>query len=185
MKKVALIFLLYIVSISCNGQSNADSITTTWTKYLVVNDRQQIMLQYDTYYKAWELEGAGYEGPITLRNLMDSIALNLGFKYDSYKLGGLFTYQKPQRYRVTLKPVYIVHFSSYINGISFTDTANTKWFNLEDAKKLIPYPTMNLIIDQLMKFPNNVWGGAFEEYNYNKPGGTKWRIIEPFYKLKD
>ncbi len=182
MKKILTGIFLFI-SFSAFSQTIADSITTTWTKYLVMNDQQQILLRYDKSYKAWELEGTGYEGPITLRNLMDSVAIYLGFKYDSYKLGCIFTYQKPKRYRVTIKSVYVVHFTGYTNGTSFADTTRTKWFSLHEAKKIIPYPTMVLILEQLIKYPNTVWGGAFEEYNYNMPEGTKWKIIEPFYKL--
>ncbi len=183
MKNILATTLILLVSFHCFSQTRADSITTTWTKYLVMNDSKQILLRYDNSYQAWELEGVGYEGPITLKNLMDSVAIYLGFKYDTYKLGGMFTYQKPNRYRVTVKPIYVVHFTGYTNGNSFSDTTRTKWFSLEEAKRIIPYPTMVLIIDQLIKYPNNVWGGAFEEYNYNQPEGTKWKIIEPFYKL--
>ena len=182
-KKIFTILLISLIYFQISSQTRADSVSITWTKYLVMNDQKQILLRHDKSYNAWELEGAGYEGPLTLKNLMDSVAIFLGFKYDTYKLGGIFTYQKPNRYRVTIKPVYVVHFTGYINNSSFTDTSSTKWFSLQDAKKIIPYPTMVLIIEHLIQFPDIVWGGAFEEYNYNSQDGIKWKIIEPFYKL--
>ncbi len=160
-----------------------DNITIIWTKYLIMNDSNQMLLEYDKNYKAWELPGAGFERPITFKNLMDSVAVDLGFKYDDYKLGGIFTYQKPGGNRILIKPYYVVHFTGYTNGNSFSDTSQTKWVSIDVAKKIIPYPTMVLILEQLIKYPTTVWGGAFEEYNYDPPGATKWKVIEPFYKL--
>jgi hypothetical protein len=183
MKITLASLILILVTFQFFSQTRADSISITWAKYLVMNDSNQILLCYDEDYKAWELEGTGYEGPITLKNLLDSIAFYLGFRYNGCKLGGVFTYQKPNRYRVTIKPVFVAHFTGYTNGNSFTNPKRTKWFSLEEAKRIIPYPTMVLIIDQLIRYPNTVWGAAFEEYNYNMPEGTKWKIIEPFYKL--
>src|SRR5262245_58301674 len=98
------------VASTASAQTAADSISITWTKYIIMNDRQEVLLCYDEDYKAWELTGCGYEGPITFRNLMDSLADFLGIKYDDYKLGGIFSYFKPNRYRATIKPYYVVHF---------------------------------------------------------------------------
>ncbi len=184
-------FLNYLLIVLCcfmfqtrgSAQSKSDSISTTWVKYLIVNDSNQLLLRYDNAYKAWELEGVGYEGPITFKSLTDSMAAYLGFTYDSLRLGGLFTYQKPNRYRVTVKPFYVLHFSGYTNGKCFADTARTKWFSLTEAKQLIPFPTMVLVIDQLLKYPKTFWGAAFEEYNYTDLKAVKWRVIEPFYRL--
>ena len=165
------------------GQSRVDSINITWTKYIILNDQNKVLLRYDDSYKAWELTGCGYEGPISFKNLMDSVAQFLGIKYGRYKLGGVFSYTRPGRYRATVKPYYVVHFTGYSNGKTFSDTLNTKWVSVDEAKKIIPYPTMVMILNQLTKYPNNVWGGAFEEYNYDPPSATKWKVIEPFYKL--
>jgi hypothetical protein len=178
-----LIVVFFIYTNLVFSQTIADSINITWTKYIIINDKSEVLLRYVETFKAWELTGCGYEGSITLKNLMDSVAIFLGIKYDSYKLGGMFTYTKPGRYRATIKPYFIVHFTGYINEKYFTDTLNTKWVSIQEAKKIIPYPTMVMILDQLIKFPNNVWGGAFEEYNYSPPTATKWKVIEPFYKL--
>jgi hypothetical protein len=161
-----------------------DSMSITWTKYIITNDKNQVMLCFDKYYKAWELPGIGYEGPVTFKSLLDSYSVFLGINYDDFRLGGLFSYFKPGRNRVIIKPYFIVHFSGYAEGNSFKDTAGTKWTDIEEAKKIIPYPTMVLILDQLTKYPENVWGGAFEEYNYIPVDSTKWKVIEPFYKLK-
>lgn len=148
-----------------------------------MNDLNQVLLVYDKNYDAWELEGANYRGSITLKKLLDSVTLNLGIKYDNYKLGGIFSYHNPKRYKVVLKQYYIVHFANYINGKSFKDSSQTKWVSVEEARKIIPYPTMVLILNQLIEQPNKVWGGAFEEYNYKPLKDIKWRVVESFYAL--
>ena len=183
MKNIITGLILTCTTCILFGQTRADSISVTWTKYIITNDKNQVLLRYDKNYKDWELTGCGYEGPITLKNLMDTLAGFLGIKYDTYKLGGMFSYFKPGRYRATIKPYYTVHFTGYTNGKNFADTLNTKWVDINEAEKIIPYPTMVMILKQLTKYPKTVWGGAFEEYNYDPPSATKWKVIEPFYKL--
>jgi hypothetical protein len=183
MKPLCTIIIVLILAVNLRAQNRADSISTTFSKFVVLNDKKQVLLVYSSYYKAWELPGTAYEGPITFNNLLDTCANYFGIKYKDAKLGGLFTYFKPSRYRATIKPYFVMRFIGYAHGNQFSDTANTKWFDVEKAKKIIPYPTMVLILDQLLKYKGDVWGAAFEEYNYDPPSGTKWRIIEPFYKL--
>ena len=182
--RIALVFLslAYIVR-PIHAQTASDSISVTWTKYIIINDSNQVLLGYDKSYHAWELPGFSYEGPISLKNLMDSVGHFLGIRYDDYALGGLFTYSKPGRYRTTIKPFFTVRFKGYLNGASFRFPGRTKWAGLDSARKIIPYPTMVMILDQLTKYPKTVWGGAFEEYDYDSPSGIKWKVLDPFYKL--
>ena len=178
----AVIFHLTFFGVS--AQSKSDSTTTiTWTKYIILNEKNQILLRFDKNFKDWELPGCGYDGPISFKNLMDSLSIYIGFNYKDYKLSGLFSYSKPGKYRAIIKPYFIARFNGYRNSNSFNDTINTKWMALDLAIKSIPYPTMTMILEQLTKFPEFIWGGSFQEYNYNQPGGTKWKIIEPLYKL--
>ena len=186
--KQCLRIMLFLVALflsqsPVHAQTRADSISTTWAKYIFHNDQNEVLLVYDTYYKAWELPGCGYEGPISLNNLMDSLAYHYGITYDSMKLGGIFTYTNPGRYRTSIKPYFAVHFSGYINGNSFRNPKRMKWVGIEEAMKTIPYPTMKLILGQLTKSPRAVWGGAFEEYGYMPPDTLTWKVVEPFYLL--
>jgi hypothetical protein len=183
MKNTTFLLLLSFCFVNLFGQTKADSVSVIYPKYLIMNDLNQVLLVYDKNYDAWEFEGTYYRGSITLKNLLDSITLNLGVKYDNCKLGGIFSYHNPKKYKVFLKQYYIVHFTDYINGKSFKDPSQTKWVSIEEARKIIPYPTMVLILDQLTEQPNKVWGGAFEEYNYKPLTDIKWKVIEPFYEL--
>jgi len=184
MNKINLLIFILVFAVKISfAQTVLDSISITWTKYIILNDKNEVLLRYDNYYKAWELTGCGYDGPISFKNLMDTLADYLGIRYDTYRLGGVFTYTKPGRYRATVKPYFVVHFIGYTNGKCFSDSINTKWVSIEEANKMIPYPTMVMILNQLTKYPDTIWGGAFEEYNYIPPTATKWKIIEAFYKL--
>jgi len=182
--RIILVILFFVVADhSVYAQSVADSISVTWTKYIILNDSNQVLLMFDKSYNAWELPGTGYRGPISLRNTMDSVAQFSGIRYDDYALGGIFTYSKPGAYRTTVKPFFTARFKGYLDGQSLRYPKRMKWVDLDAAKKIIPYPTMVMILEQLTKYPKTVWGGAFEEYDYNSPGGTKWKVIEPFYGL--
>lgn len=172
-----------ICTLDIPAQTLEDSISITWTKYIILNENNEVLLRYDARYKAWELTGCGYEGPISFKNLMDSVAVYLGIRYDSFRLGGLFSYVKPGRYRTTIKPYFVVRCTGYTNGKYFADTVHTRWMSIEEAKKAIPYPTMVQILEQLTRFPTTVWGASFEEYTKGGTDEILWRVVEQFYPL--
>jgi metallo-beta-lactamase class B len=161
---------------------------TVGVKALFQNDRDEVLLTFDDHRQAWEVPGTTHQGRATLRDLMDTVAQEIGITYGEYRIGGLFTYHNPQSGTTIVRPYYRARFRRYINSKGFTDGTKTKWFSLREAKKVIPYPASVRIVEKLLRDPARVWGGAFEEYGYTSPmtdpGAVKFRIIEDFYQLK-
>ncbi len=125
------------------------------------------------------------DGPISIKSYIDSAAKEIGITYKSFRLGGIFTYIFPDKYRTFIRPYFVVQFRDYFNGHNFVDTSY-KWFSLANAIKLIPYPASSKIVEQILLQPQSVWAATFEEYGYTNPIDTtkiKFRFIEHFYKL--
>lgn len=177
-----------------NGGSSAGPVkaanvnASVGVKALFQNDREEILLVFDDRRQAWEVPGTAHEGQATMRNLMDTMAQEIGITYGDYRLGGLFTYHNPQSGATIVRPYYTAKFRGYIDGKGFKDGEKTRWFGFSEAKKVIPYPASVRIVEKLLGEPTTIWGGAFEEHGYTSPMTertvVKFRIIEDFYQLK-
>ena len=186
MKHALIITALLIKTVFSFSKTKADSISVTFPKILIVNDKNEILLSFDNNRKAYEVPSNGLiNGPISFKSYIDTMAKEIGISYRSFRLGGIFTYIFPDKYRTFIRPYFVVQFSKYTNGTNLLDTAY-KWFSFNEALKEIKYPASEKIVERLMKKIKNVWAATFEEYGYTNPidvSKIKFRIIEDFYKI--
>ena len=184
---IFLAFCLLTLIASSFAQTPADSISSTFPKFLVRNEKGQVLLVYDTDRQAWEVPGLQYAGPISFKNSVDKAAKEFGISYDQMGLGGLFTYHYPYRYKTVIRPYFTMHFTGFLDGKDFSQIASFKWFDTKDIEKVILYPASAMIVKQIIQYPKTVWSAAFEEYGYTNPmtdpSKIKFRVIEPFYKF--
>ncbi|WP_310393952.1 hypothetical protein [Hymenobacter sp.] len=184
----SLVFYLLSLTNPLYAQTIVDSISTTNPKFLVRNQKGQLLLVYDENRKAWEVPGLQYAGPISFQELADKAAQEFGIKYTKFSLGGLFTYHYPNRYKTIIRPYFTMVFAGFTNEDAFKKAGHFQWFNFNQIKDTIPYPASVMIVEKLVKKPKTLWAGAFEEYGYTNPitnpSVIKFRIIEPIYKLK-
>jgi hypothetical protein len=145
-------------------------------------------LIFDANRQAWEVPGTHYTGPITFKNLADSVAKEYGIKYKKFKLAGLFTYHYPTQYKVVIRPYFTMLFTDFVNGESFREGSRIQWFDPKKIKQVLLYPASVLIVEKIIGDPKTVWAGAFEEYGYTNPMTdptvVKFRVVEPLYQLK-
>lgn len=170
------------------GQTKADSISGTAPKFLIRNQRGQILLIFDQNRQAWEVPGTTYAGPITFQNLLDSMAKEYGITYKKFALSGLFTYHYPGRYKTIVRPYFTAVCTGFRDGKSFSPHVRLQWVDPTQIKHVLLYPASVMIVEQVIKKPKTVWAGAFEEYGYTNPmtdpSVIKFRVVEPLYKLK-
>lgn len=190
MRQYKLIILISLLALTTSNiliaQTKADSISIIFPKVLVINDKKQVLLSYDSDRKAFEVPSMGtIDGPISYKSYIDTTAQNMGIKYKNLKLGGLFTYIFPKEYSTYIRPYFVVEFTGYSNGKSLADSSY-KWFSYKDAIKEIPYPASSMITERIVLKPKTVWGATFEEYGYTNPvdkSKIKFKILEDFFKL--
>ena len=185
MKIIVLFFLLFSPLVSFS-QTRADSISLTFPKILIINKKQEILLAFDSNRKAYEIPSIGViKGPISFKSYLDKAAREFGITYDFYRLGGLFTYVFPDKYRTFIRPYFIIQVSGYINGHGLPD-ATCKWFRIDEALTEIKYPASAAITKKILGNPKAVWSATFEEYGYTNPidvSKIKFRIVEDFTKI--
>lgn len=156
-------------------------------KVMFRNDKDEIMLVFDDRRQAWEVPGATHQGQATTKQMIDSVARDLGITFTDLRLGGLFTYHNPESGTTIVRPYYTARLRGSLEGSGVKVEAKTKWFSPAEATKAIPYRASVQIIEKLMREPEHVWAAAFEEHGYTSPmtdhTNVKFRVIEDFYRL--
>ena len=156
-------------------------------KALFRNGKDEILLVFDDRRQAWEVPGTTHQGQLTVRNVVDAVARDLGISYTDLRLGGLFTYHNPESGTTIVRPYYTARFRGDPEEMSANNKVKSKWFSPAEATKVIPYPASVQIIDRLLRAPDHVWAAAFEEYGYTSPMTdrtvVKFRVLEDFYRL--
>jgi hypothetical protein len=186
LKSCVLSLFVLVSFLSSFSQTEADSISLTFPKIVIINSKKEILLAFDKNRKAYEVPSIGtIDGPISFRSYIDKAAKSIGITYKKFRLGGIFTYIFPNKYRTFIRPYFVVQFLDYVNGQTFRDTSY-KWFSLNNALKEIPYPASARIIEKIVSHSKNVWAATFEEYGYTNPvdrSKITFNIIEDFYNL--
>jgi len=181
-----LLPLLLVCAGTVNAQTRADSISLFFPKVIITDSSHRVLLVYDNSRKAYEIPSIGtMAGPLSVKEYIQKTAAEIGITYRGFRLGGMFTYIFPDKYRTFIRPYFVVQSSGYTNGTGLADTS-CHWFSKEEAVALIPYPASALIVRQLLEKPAIVWGGSFEEYGYTNPVDTskiRFRQLEHFYPL--
>jgi hypothetical protein len=187
MRSTLLILIGLITGTAAMSQTPADSISVTFPKIVVVNGDNRVLLTFDKNRQAYELPSIGFlNGPISWKQYVDSAATEIGVEYSSFRLGGIFTYIFPDKFRTFIRPYFVLKFRSYLNGTSVKGSAY-QWFSFSNAIKKIPYPASARILERILSKPSTVWAATFEEYNYTNPidkSKMQFRVLEGFYKLK-
>ena len=185
MKNIVLLFLLSSPLVS-HSQTKADSISLTVPKILVLNEHQEVLLIFDNNRKAYEVPSIGViQGPVSFKSYLDASAREFGITYVSYRLGGLFTYVFPDKYRTLIRPYFVIQITGYTSGRKLANAAY-KWFPLREALQEIKYPASASITKKILDNPKAVWSATFEEYGYTNPvdvSKIKFRVVEDFSKI--
>ena len=185
--KFCSLLLFTLISFSSTfSQTKADSISLTFPKVVIINNKNEILLAFDKNRKAYEVPSSGtMDGPISFKSYIDKAMGSIGITYKHFRLGGIFTYIFPDSYGTFIRPYFVVQFLDYSNGQSLRDTSY-KWFSLNHALKEIPYPASAKIIEKIITHPKSVWAATFQEYGYTSPidkSKIKFKVLEDFYKL--
>ncbi|BAV06318.1 hypothetical protein SAMN05421788_106381 [Filimonas lacunae] len=181
-----VLFFFVAQPILLTAQTKADSISLIFPKAVIVNKKNEVLLAYDANRKAYEVPSIGtLQGPVSIKQYLDKTAAEIGVTFQRFRLGGMFSYIFPDKYRTFVRPYFVVEVTGYVNGKGVADTT-CKWFPREQAIRLIPYPASALIVRQVLTQPQKVWAASFEEYGYTNPVDTskiRFKQLESFYPM--
>lgn len=171
-----LIALLTLVSLSASA---ADKIST-FHRLLVFNDNNELLLVKIKGPGFWVTPGWYQDGKTMLHEGLSKAADDYGLTITDTKLRGVFTLTNQRDNSLSIRNFFtmkstdkVTRMPKYIEEI--------KWLTVNEAKKFMNFPHINLLIDEVMNHPNHVRSGGV--YRFKEDGEEKLKIVESFQNM--
>jgi hypothetical protein len=132
-------------------------------QYLIVkNDNNEILMMKNQ--AGWHTLAMRSTANQSIKEALDSLAGTIGISIESPKLAGLYTYKfegLPDHKQVSFR----THFTARYKGgeVVQPQDANREyhWVAIPDAMSRITFESLKLETSQILKHPQQVWGGSF------------------------
>ncbi len=180
MKK--LISILFILSLlSCHQNENVHQDPThnfTVYRLIILNDKNEMLMSSEE--SVWAAPFLLFNQRQFLQEGLNDLAKSYGIKTTVPKLHGYFSYKYEYHPYATLRSYFVAH---YISGeIKVPENmGDAQWMPIPEAIEKNSVTSIKQITEQIIKFPNTVWGGSFLVSRTDGSHPTK--IVEPFYPL--
>lgn len=178
MKKVLLLPLILLFSQSIVAQETEKP--STFHRLLVFNNQNELLVVRVKNSNRWVTPGWYQDNSLTIKDGLDELARSYGIKVIAPTLRGVFTLRTEQNPQISTRLIY----STKIAGgkIKMPDMIDEiRWLSVSKAMEIMTFPHINAQLEQLTKFPDNIWGGS--QLMYQENGVYKVKIIEGFYPL--
>lgn len=163
------------------GQNNPHRDPThnfTVHRLIIVNDQHEMLMIREQH--VWATPSFVYHERQYVKESLDSLARAYGLQISDVKLRGQFSYKYDYHPYATLRHYYQ---AKYVDGevVVPEGMAEVKWLPIDEAIKINTVTSIKQITEQIMKFPETIWGGAFMVSHVGDEHPTK--MVEPFYPL--
>ena len=157
----------------------ADKISE-FHRLLIFNSQNKLMVVKIKNTDYWVTPGIYSKTKVGINGDLHKLAAEYGLTVSQPDLRGIFTLKNKQT-SIELKR----HFFNVnvIDGEVNTpdNIEEIKWLSIDDAVKTITFPHINLLIKQVMTYPENIWGGTV--LRYKDQGKFKAQMISDFMPL--
>lgn len=179
MNKMILILIFSFFQL-ISAQSEND--ISTFHRLLILNSNNELMVVKIQDANFWVTPGFYQNSNQTIKQGLDSIASTYGLKTESPQLKGIFLLQREVNgmESTSVRNIYIMKVKER-QLKKPTGISEIKWLSPTKAIEIISFPHINAMIEQIVKYPNQVWGGTLLQYKQNDT--WKAKVIEAFYPL--
>lgn len=150
-------------------------------RLLIFNTNNQLMVAKIKNTDFWVTPGLYSQSKDFTNENLHKLASEYGLTVTQPNLRGVFllknqkTNAKSNRYFFNVK----------VNGGELKAPDNIeaiKWLPINEAMKVITFPHINMLIKQIMEYPEAVWGGTV--LRYKEGDKLKSKMTKDFYHLK-
>jgi len=171
-----IITLLTLVSLSANA---ADKIST-FHRLLVFNDNNELLLVKIKGPDVWVTPGWYQDGKTMLHEGLSKTAADYGLTITDTKLRGVFTLTNQRDNSLSLRNFFTMKSTDIVTKMP-KYIEEVKWLTVDEAKKLMTFPHINLLIDEVINHPNQIRSGGI--YRYKEDGVEKLELLEDFKSI--
>ena len=153
-----------------------------FTDYLISNSEGELLVAKVENTNFWVTPGLYQNNEQTIRQGLDSIAMTYGLEIDNIKLKGSFVLKRDLNGEISssLRNVYTANLTggeqNKPKGIE-----EIRWLSMKQALELITFPHINIMIEQIMNKPDQIWGGTLMQFKEDDI--WKVKVLEDFYTL--
>jgi len=179
--RVSIIFLLLVFNYCGYGQNNPHQSPTqnfAVHRLIILNDNNEMLLVKEQ--QVWATPSYVYKERQFLKESLDSLAHAYGLKISNLKLHGQFSYKYDYHPYSTLRHYYV---AQYVSGQIKTPVGmdQVKWMPVPQAIEMNTVNSIREITQQIIQFPDTIWGGSFLVSHVGDEHPTK--MVEAFYPL--
>jgi hypothetical protein len=132
-------------------------------QYLILlNDKAELLMQKNS--AGWHTLAKRSTENQSVKESLDSMAASLGLVIGSIKLGGMYTYKfdgLPDHRQMS----YRTHYTAMLTSGKLIQPRDTSiqyyWVPAAEAIRKITFESLRLETDQILRYPNKIWGGSF------------------------
>jgi len=178
--KIFLILVLTLVCISsCEQNGHTDpNPNFTVQRLIILNDKNEMLMCREE--NVWTTPSFIYNKPQYLKEGLDSLSIAYGIKISQPKLRGYFSFKYDYQPYSTLRSYFVAH---YVEGeVKIPEGMDdARWVPLDIAIEKNNVTAIRQITEQIINFPDEVWGGSFLVSHVGGIHPTK--MVESFYPL--
>lgn len=183
MKNIIFLFFLTLILGACKSpqpQAQHWDPTHNFTvkRLLILNDKNEILM--GKVESNWYTPSLIYDQRQYIKEALDSLSQAYGIQIASPKLRGYFSYKYEYHPYSTLRAFYVAQYQSGDPEVPAGMEA-VQWMPIEEAIRKTPVHSMKVITEQLLNFPDTLWGGSFMVYREGEEHQA--RLVEAFYAM--
>jgi len=154
-------------------------INSPVVRLIIINDKNEILMRKTKF--GWMTPAYRFYSKQNIHQVLDSMAANYGITIKNPKLAGLFTYKYTFKEKADTRQLYVAKYKS--GTIRFPKDEEVLWLPKEEAIKKLDstVSSLSLITNQILKYPNTLWGGSFILSKVD--GKLQSKVEENFYSL--
>ncbi len=172
-------FLLAVILIFNANLVAADGINT-FHRLVVLNDEQEIFVVRIKEPGFWVTPGWYQDGQTGIGKGLINLASDYGLSIANPELKGVFSLQGEDGKIFSLRNVYVAKLTGYQPVMPDIIDA-VSWLKLDKATALITFPHINMMLQQVIENPEQIWAGRIQRYKDGEQ--FKAKLVEPFYPL--
>jgi hypothetical protein len=150
----------------------------TVQRLIILNDNNEMLML--KVADKWFTPSIVYEDREYLKEGLDNLSKEYGITTTSPELRGHFSYKYDYHPYATLRTYFV---ANYVSGeIQIPEgMQDAQWVPVSEAMSKTPVKSINQITEQIIKFPNVVWGASFMISDVD--GEHPSKLVEDFYPL--
>ncbi|GGG12628.1 hypothetical protein GCM10011344_11680 [Dokdonia pacifica] len=180
MKKYIQVVAMLLTIQCINAQSTIDEdVNTTIIRLIILNDNGDILLKKATV--GWLTIDTAFKKRQTINEVIDSLSIKYGISISQPNLKGVFTHKYAFKNTTYIRQLYVAR--STTNELPTNKNVEFIWAPKEEAIEKLSgtLPAIGEMVNQIIAYPDVVWGGSFLVDRKN--GKITSKMTEDFYPI--